>query len=149
LKWLLKSAPWIDILSENTLPRLLLFGGTALGGFRPVAPTAANGPTWWNSGPGKPGGTPHDGACFFANANFSGDYFCEPRGSVLNVPRGFNDKISSIRVYGRVRMTLYNDANYQGFSTVARQSVPDLRAWRVQGYSNKDWNNRISSMRLD
>jgi len=46
-------------------------------------------------------------------------------------------------------MTLYNDANYQGFSTVARQSVPDLRAWRVQGYSNKDWNNRISSMRLD
>jgi hypothetical protein len=68
---------------------------------------------------------------------------------VLNVPGGFNDKISSIQVYGRVTITIYNDANYQGFSAVTRQSIPDLRAWRVQGYSNKDWNNRISSMRLN
>jgi hypothetical protein len=108
-----------------------------------------SGPSWWNSGPGKPGGRPHDGACFFTGANFTGDYFCEPRGSVLNVPGGFNDKISSIQVYGRVTITIYNDGNYQGLSAVTRQSVSDLRAWRIQGYSNKDWNNRISSMRLN
>ena len=107
------------------------------------------GPSWWNSGPGKPGGTPRDGACFFTSANFSGDYFCQPRGTVMNVPNGFNDKISSIQVYGRVSITIFNDANYQGFSAVTRQSIPDLRAWRVQGYSNKDWNNRISSVRLN
>jgi Beta/Gamma crystallin len=88
-----------------------------------------------------------DGACFFTSANFSGDYFCQPRGTVMNVPEGFNDKIGSIQVYGRVTITIFNDANYQGFSAVTRSSIPDLRAWRVQGYSNKDWNNRISSIR--
>jgi hypothetical protein len=108
-----------------------------------------SGPAWWNSGPGRPGGRPHDGACFFTNGNFSGDYFCQARGTALNVPSGFNDKISSIQVYGRVNITIFNDANYQGFSAVTRQSIPDLRAWRVQGYSNKDWNNRISSIRLN
>jgi len=108
-----------------------------------------SGPSWWNSGPGQPGGRPHDGACFFTSANYSGDYFCQSRGTALNVPKGFNDKISSIHVYGRVSITMYNDANYAGFSAVTRSSVPDLRAWRVQGYSNKDWNNRISSLRLN
>lgn len=107
------------------------------------------GPSWWNSGPGEPGGRPHDGACFFTSANFSGDYFCQPRGTVMNVPNGFNDKISSIQVYGRVTVTIFNNANYQGFSAVTRQSIPDLRSWSVQGYSNKDWNNRISSIRLN
>jgi hypothetical protein len=114
-----------------------------------VVSYGGSGPSWWNSGGGKPGGRPHDGACFFTSANFSGDYFCQARGTILNVPKGFNDKISSIQVYGRVSITLYNDADYQGFSTVTRQSIPDLRNWQVQGYSNKSWNNRISSMRLN
>jgi len=67
----------------------------------------------------------------------------------LNVPAGFNDAISSIQVYGRVNITIYNDADFRGFSAVTRQSIPDLRAWQVQGYNNKSWNNRISSMRLN
>ena len=108
-----------------------------------------SGPSWWNSGGGRPGGRPHDGACFFVSQNFSGDYFCQARGTSLNVPNGFNDKISSIQVYGRVNITIYNDADFRGFSAVTRQSIPDLRAWQVQGYNNKDWNNRITSIRLN
>jgi hypothetical protein len=111
--------------------------------------TYGGGPTWWNSGGGRPGGRPHDGACFFVSQNFSGDYFCQARGTSLNVPNGFNDKISSIQVYGRVTITIYNDADFRGFSAVTRQSIPDLRAWQVQGYNNKDWNNRITSIRLN
>jgi len=48
-----------------------------------------------------------------------------------------------------VNITIYNDADFRGFSAVTRQSTPDLRAWQVQGYNNKNWNNRISSMRLN
>jgi hypothetical protein len=48
-----------------------------------------------------------------------------------------------------VNITIYNDADFRGFSAVTRQSIPDLRAWQVQGYNNKSWNNRISSMRLN
>ena len=40
-------------------------------------------------------------------------------------------------------------ADFRGFSAVTGQSIPDLRAWQVQGYNNKSWNNRISSMRLN
>jgi len=115
--------------------------------FRVIA--YGGGPTWWNSGGGKPGGRPHDGACFFTSANFGGNYFCQSRGTTLNVPKGFNDAISSIQVYGRVTITIYNDADFRGSSAVTRQSIPDLKAWQVQGYNNKSWNNRISSMRLN
>ncbi len=109
-----------------------------------------SGPSWWDTAPGhKPGGVPRDGACFYTSQNFSGDYFCQSRGASLNVPKGFNDKISSIRVYGRVTVTLYNDANFAGPSVNTRQSVPDLRAWNYAGYNNKSWNNRISSVRLN
>jgi hypothetical protein len=45
-----------------------------------------------------------------------------------------------------VNITIYNGADFRGFSAVTRQNVPDLR---VQGYNNKSWNNRISSMRLN
>jgi Protein of unknown function (DUF3011)/Beta/Gamma crystallin len=109
----------------------------------------SGGPGWWNSGGGRPGGRPHDGACFFVEANFSGDYFCQTRGASVNVPPGFNDKISSIQVYGRVSVTIYNDADFRGFNTTTRQSIRDLRSWQVQGYNNKDWNNRITSVRLN
>src|SRR5271156_5271278 len=43
-----------------------------------------SGPTWWNSGGGRPGGRPHDGACFFTSANYTGNYFCQARGTTLN-----------------------------------------------------------------
>jgi hypothetical protein len=114
-----------------------------------VVAYGGSGPTWWNSGGGRPGNKPRDGACFFTSANYTGNYFCQSRGTTLNVPAGFNDAISSIQVYGRVNITIYNDADFRGFSAVTRQSIPDLRAWQVQGYNNKSWNNRISSMRLN
>src|SRR5512140_169134 len=42
---------------------------------------------------------PGEGACFYEDANFRGNYFCVPRGvSYASVPQGFNDKISSIRL---------------------------------------------------
>jgi DUF3011 family protein/peptidase inhibitor family I36 len=117
--------------------------------FRVIA-YGGSGPSWWDTAPGhKPGGVPRDGACFFTSQNFSGDYFCQSRGASLNVPPGFNDKISSIRVYGRVNVTIYNDANFGGPSVSLRQSVPDLRTWNYAGYNNKSWNNRITSVRVN
>jgi hypothetical protein len=32
---------------------------------------------------------------------------------------------------------------------VFRRNVPDLHNYRVQGSGNKDWNNRISSIRIN
>jgi hypothetical protein len=114
-----------------------------------VAIYDANVPSWWNSGRGhRPDKQLHDVACFFIDANYGGDYFCQGRGSSVNVPPGFNDKISSIRVFGRADVTIYNDANFGGFSARTRRSIPVLREWRVPN-SDKNWNNRISSVRVE
>jgi len=116
-----------------------------------VTPISRNDPVWWNSGSGhRPTNQPQNGACFFKDPNFGGDYFCQPKGSSVNVlPPGLNDKISSIQVYGVALVTFYNDANFKGASVTTRRSIPDLRAFQLQGYDNKTWNNRISSISID
>lgn len=104
---------------------------------------------WWDSGKGhRPTDQPRVGACFFKEAHYRGDYFCQQRGTSLNVPPGFNDKISSIEVYGSVTIAIYNDANFGGATATTRRSVSDLRTWSLGPYTNKNWNNRISSIRL-
>lgn len=116
-----------------------------------VSAYGGDGPGWWNSGPGhRPTNQPTNGACFFREANFSSDYFCIARGSSVNaVQSGFNDQISSIRLYGGASVTVYNDANFRSTSISFRNSVSDLRNVRLQGSDHKTWNNRISSIRVD
>jgi hypothetical protein len=104
---------------------------------------------WWNSGGHhRPTDQPRNGACFFRQAHYSSDYFCQEKGTSLNVPPGFNDQISSIRIYGNVTVTFYNDANFGGPNASTRKSVSDLRSWSLGPYTNKNWNNRISSIRI-
>jgi hypothetical protein len=44
---------------------------------------------------------PNQGACFYEDVNFRGSYFCVRQGDRLaSLPRGFNDRISSIRSSG-------------------------------------------------
>jgi hypothetical protein len=116
-----------------------------------VTSYSGDGPGWWNSGGGHhPSNQPKNGACFFREANFGGDYFCMARGNLYNVlPRGFDENISSIRIYGNVTVTIYNEANFKSYSAMIRRSVPDLRTVQLQGYNNKNWNNRLSSVRVD
>jgi Protein of unknown function (DUF3011)/Peptidase inhibitor family I36 len=104
---------------------------------------------WWNSGGHhRPTDEPRNGACFFRQTRYSGDYFCQEKGTSLNVPPGMNDEISSIRIYGNVTVTLYNDANFAGPNVSTRKSVSDLRSWDLGPYANKSWSNRISSIRV-
>jgi Protein of unknown function (DUF3011)/Peptidase inhibitor family I36 len=116
-----------------------------------VSSYGGDGPGWWNSGPGHhPSNQPKNGACFFRQANYTSDYFCIARGSSVSaVQSGFNDQISSIRLYGGARVTVYNDANFRSTSISFRNSVSDLRNVRLQGNDNKTWNNRISSIQVN
>ena len=55
---------------------------------------------------------PRSGACFYRDINFGGEYFCAPPGSRAEVPRGTNDEISSVRIFGDAAVTVFRDANY-------------------------------------
>jgi hypothetical protein len=94
----------------------------------------------WDSSWGRPR-PPSSGVCFYKDPHFRGDYFCAPAGaSAAQVPSGTNDKISSIRVYGGVEVTVFQDSHYEGRSSSFDSNMDDLR--------RAGWNDLISSFRV-
>lgn len=84
---------------------------------------------------------PNSGACFFENANFEGRYFCIRDGErVTEMPRGMNDKISSIRLYGNAEVSVWRDHNMTGRSARFDNSQRNLR--------DTGWNDQISSIEV-
>ena len=60
---------------------------------------------------------PNQGACFYEDTNFRGNYFCVRQGDRLrSLPSGMGDKISSIRVFGSSEVTVFRDADMRGRS---------------------------------
>lgn len=85
--------------------------------------------------------TPRDGACFYQDSGFRGDYFCVAAGEDLgSIPDGMNDRISSIRLFGRSQVTVFRDARYRGSSARFNGNIRNLK--------DEGWNDRISSLRV-
>jgi Peptidase inhibitor family I36/Beta/Gamma crystallin len=88
---------------------------------------------------GRTESMPREGACFYEDANFGGQYFCVARGATYtSLPQGFNDRISSVRVF-RARVQIFQDRNFGGRSTEFRSDVPNLRG---------NWRDSVSSIRV-
>lgn len=86
-------------------------------------------------------GIPRDGVCFYKDPNFRGDYFCVRSGDSFSaVPDGMNDRISSVRVFGRAEFTVFKDVHYQGRSSRFEMDIPNLK--------DEGWNDLISSIRV-
>jgi hypothetical protein len=126
-------------------------GGPGPGGPGP------GGPGWVHPGPGNPwppsggwngGNWGRGGACFYTSANFGGDYFCMRRGESRSQLGGYGDQISSIRVFGGARVTVFNDRNYRNGHDTTVRDVADLRSWRMSSRPSNTWNNRISSLQV-
>jgi hypothetical protein len=84
---------------------------------------------------------PGSGACFFQGTEFRGEYFCVGPGEDLRrIPPEMNDRISSIRLFGRAEVIVFGDDRFRGGWARFDRSVRDLRDER--------WNDRISSLRV-
>jgi peptidase inhibitor family I36 len=82
---------------------------------------------------------PSEGACFYEDSNFRGQYFCVPRGATFtSLPRGFNDRISSVRVFG-ADVRIFQDRDFRGHSREISRDLPNLRG---------DWKDDVSSIRV-
>ena len=87
------------------------------------------------------GAFPGEGACFFKDPDFHGDYFCAGIGDASQaVPKDMNDRISSIRVFGRAEVTVFRDVRFSGGSAKFRGNIQNLK--------NEGWDDRISSFRV-
>jgi hypothetical protein len=86
--------------------------------------------------------TPRSGVCFYEDINFGGRYFCTSSGSSTpQLSSADNDRISSIRVFGDARVTVFQNPNFRGPSRAIDSSVSDLRSF--------GFNDRISSYQVD
>jgi Peptidase inhibitor family I36 len=91
----------------------------------------------WGRGP-----TPRSGVCFYKDPDFSGDYFCVRAGdNVREMPHGMNDKVTSIQIFGRAEVTVFQDSRFEGRSSRFNYDVRDLR--------REGWSDLISSFRVD
>ena len=137
--------------------KILCLAACALLGVAPMlAQGGRPGGDPWSYGNGGPGNwdnswnnrpNPRAGACFYTNQNFGGNHFCVRAGDRLpKLPGNFGDNISSIQVFGRARVQVFDDRNYSGPNYVFRNSVGDLR--QVPSRPGHTWNNRISSVAM-
>ena len=93
-----------------------------------------NVPVW-----GRNAQMPREGACFYEDTDFRGEYFCAPRGATYTaLPRGFNDRISSVRVFG-AEVRIFQDSNFRGRSQEIRGNARNLRG---------NWGDNVSSIRV-
>lgn len=110
--------------------------GAALGVLTILAATEAGAQPRW----GRPS-FPQDGACFYRDKNYGGDYFCTTAGQDIAVlPNGMNDQISSIRTFGNVEVTIYREGRFRGRSAELRGDVRNVGG---------EWNDVISSVRVN
>jgi Protein of unknown function (DUF3011)/Peptidase inhibitor family I36 len=113
---------------------------------------------WWDANPNDtwpPRGDWHGGnwdsggACFYKDSDFGGQFFCLRRGEQRESLGNYGDQITSIRVFGRARATIFDDRNFNGARQRVLTDIPNLRGLRVKQKPDHTWNNRISSIRVE
>ena len=113
---------------KATLIRLTLAGTLVLASMTP-----ASAQYFWGRG-----AFPSAGVCFYEDINFGGRYFCAPVGEEEGrVPRGTNDEISSLRLFGFAEVIVFRADDMRGDSRRFTSSMRDLR--------DAGFNDRISS----
>lgn len=119
-------------------------GGGQQGGWWEPEPNAQ----WPPRGNWHGGNWNNGGACFYKDRNFSGSFFCMRRGEQRDSLSGYGDDISSIRVFGGARVTVFDDRDFRGAKAGFRGDIADLRQAGVRQKSGHTWNNRISSLQV-
>jgi hypothetical protein len=87
-----------------------------------------------------------DGVCFYTQPEYHGDAFCVLAGDQrMRMSNDWNNSFSSLRFFGRAaRVTFADQANLRGRTETITRDVPNMR-----NLNRGNWNNRISSMRVD
>jgi hypothetical protein len=90
-------------------------------------------------------GRNEDRVCFYKDIRYQGVEQCFAAGDSLATLQSLNGQTSSIRIYGRATVTVWDDTNFRGHTTVFASSVPDLGQVRLE---SKSWNDRIQSLQV-
>lgn len=87
-----------------------------------------------------------DRVCFFRDVQFEGPSWCYRPGDELADLRDRGDEISSIRIFGRARVIVYDLDEFMGVADEFDMDVADLRLRSMEG--RRHWNDRIDSFQV-
>jgi hypothetical protein len=88
-----------------------------------------------------------DRVCVYQDIQYQGWEQCYNAGDEVATLQRRNRAVSSIRIYGRARVTVYEDTEFRGHSAEFTSSIPDLGLRSLEG--SKSWSDHIQSMRID
>lgn len=111
----------------------------------PAPDAAAQGNGNGNGNRGR--GRDRDRVCFYQDVDYHGWEECYNAGDELSDLKRHNNAISSIRVFGRARVTVYDDTEFDGRSAEFTSNVPDLGRRNMAG--SRSWSDRIKSFQID
>ena len=84
-----------------------------------------------------------DRVCFYKDIQYQGTEQCYRPGDEVTTLQNQRNTISSIRIYGRVLVTVYDATSFDGHSMQFDSSAPDLGQVRLGG--SRSWNDKIQS----
>ena len=84
-----------------------------------------------------------DRVCVYQDIRYEGWAECYYPGDEVSTLRSHNDNISSIRIYGRASIVVFDETNFRGTSAEFFSDVPDLGYRVVSG--SRSWSDRIES----
>jgi hypothetical protein len=88
-----------------------------------------------------------DRVCFYKDIQYNGTEQCYRPGDEVTTLQNQRNTISSIRIYGRALVTVYDATNFNGHSMQFDSSAPDLGQVRLG--DSRSWNDKIQSFRVE
>jgi hypothetical protein len=87
-----------------------------------------------------------DRVCFYQDINYVGWEQCYVPGDEIRSLGNRKAAASSLRIFGRARVVVWDDTDFNGRTTEFTSDVPDLQRRAASG--GHTWNDRISSVRV-
>jgi len=92
------------------------------------------------------GGRDDDRVCFYRDVEYQGQAWCYRPGDELADLRDRRNEISSLRIFGRARVVVFDEREFVGASDEFDADVPDLTLRVMEG--RRSWNDRIDSFEI-
>jgi len=92
------------------------------------------------------GGRDDDRVCFYRDVQYQGQAWCYRAGDELADLRDRRNEISSLRIFGRARVVVFDEREFVGASDEFDTDVPDLTLRVMEG--RRTWNDRIDSFEI-
>jgi hypothetical protein len=91
-----------------------------------------------------------DRVCLYEKARYEGWEQCYNGGQSIADLKGRNNKVSSIRVFGRAAARAYDDTDFRGADLRISDDIPDLRSHSMtRAGKSGTWDDAIQSLRVD